>query len=66
MSPVIQCNSDTDTMKSHAGLQTRKATSAAAANVQGMKGKLITAEANMRRQWSKVKRSVGSVSGVLL
>ena len=57
----------THTMKSVcAGLQTRKATSAAAAKVKGMKGKLITAEATIRRHWSKIKRSVGSVSGVPL
>jgi len=53
-------------MKLHAGLQTRQATSAAAAKVKGMKGKLITAEANIRRHWSKIKRSIGSVSNVPL
>ncbi|DBA74521.1 TPA: hypothetical protein ACH3X2_000978 [Trebouxia sp. C0005] len=49
------------TPPTQSGLQTRKATSAAAANVTGMKGRLITAEASIRRQWSKVRRSVGSV-----
>ncbi len=66
MIQFIQCNSATDTMKLHAGLQTRQATSAAAAKVKGMKGKLITAEANIRRHWSKIKRSIGSVSNVPL
>ncbi|KAL3147311.1 hypothetical protein ABBQ32_002796 [Trebouxia sp. C0010 RCD-2024] len=46
---------------SQPGLQTRKARSAAAANMRGVKGALVTAQATARRQWSRLKRSVGSV-----
>ena len=43
------------------GIQTRKARSAAAANMKGFKGAWVTAEVTIRRQWSRLKRSIGSV-----
>ena len=47
-----------------AGIQTRKARSAAAANIKGFKGTLVTIEVTIRRQWSRLRRSIGSVSAL--
>lgn len=49
---------------SFAGIQTRKARSAAAANIKGIKGALVTIQVTTRRQWSRLKRSIGSVSSL--
>ena len=45
-----------------AGLNIRKAGSARAAEMKGLKGRAVMAEVAIRRSWSQLRRSLGSVS----